>query len=391
MKSISVFTCQTFCLDFLPVFSIALTDKMIMMVDMHKREYRNLLNREEGLEKLAAEEFDRITVSFYRYVRITDVQDFRDQLFVRWEKLGVLGRIYVAEEGINAQCSVPESLWNDFVADVHGTAEFVGIPFKIGVLQDPKSFWKLTIKIRPQIVADGLTIDDYDITNVGTHLDAESFNTAMDDPESIVVDMRNHYESEIGYFDGAWCPPVDTFREQLPMAAEELEDKKDKKVLLYCTGGIRCEKASAYLKDKGFQDVSQLHGGVIAYAHQVREENLDCKFKGSNYVFDERNRENISGEIIANCHQCGDSCDLHTNCINRACNLLFIQCENCKTEMNNTCSKKCKRVASWSEEKQLEYLRKNGTMDQKRFSKSLRAKERLAKKSLWQKLVGVFQ
>ena len=171
-------------------------------MQLYNLEDKNILKK-----KLMEEPFNRVTVSFYRYVRISDVQDFRDQLFVCWENLGVLGRIYIAEEGINAQCSVPEPLWEDFVADVHSIHEFVGMPFKIGILQDPKSFWKLTIKIRPQIVADGLTIDDYDITNVVTHLDAESFNTAMDDPESIVVDMRNHYESEIGYFDGAWCPP----------------------------------------------------------------------------------------------------------------------------------------------------------------------------------------
>ena len=360
------------------------------MSSMHKPEFKNLLNREEGLEKLAAEQFDRVTVSFYRYVRIKDVADFRDQLFQRWEALGVLGRIYVAEEGINAQCSVPQPHWDAFVTDVHGTPEFADMPFKIGVLQDPKSFWKLTIKVRNQIVADGLPIDDYDISNVGTHLDAESFNAAMRDPESIVVDMRNHYESEIGYFDGAWCPPVDTFREQLPMVAKELKDKKDKKVLLYCTGGIRCEKASAYLKDKGFTDVNQLHGGVISYAHQVREKELDCKFKGSNYVFDERNRENISGEVISHCHQCGDLWDMHTNCKNRACNLLFLQCDDCKETMNNTCSKKCKKIHSWPEEKQLEYLKKNGTMDQARFSKSLRAKQKLAKKSPWQKILSLF-
>lgn len=362
-----------------------------MMSSMHKPEFKNYLNREQGLAKLAAEEFERVTVSFYRYVRINDVAEFRDELFKRWDALGVLGRIYIAEEGINAQCSVPQPHWDAFVADVHGTPEFAEMPFKIGVLQDPKSFWKLTIKVRKQIVADGLMIDDYDISNVGTHLDAVSFNEAMNDPESIVVDMRNHYESEIGYFDGAWCPPVDTFREQLPMVAKELEDKKDKKVLLYCTGGIRCEKASAYLKHKGFTDVHQLHGGVISYAHEVRGKNLDCKFKGSNYVFDERNRENISGEIISQCHQCDTPWDLHTNCINRACNLLFLQCDNCKASMNNTCSTACKKISFWPKEKQDAYVKQHGFMNQAKFSKALRAKEKLKKKSPWQKLLSLFR
>ncbi|MCB9809037.1 rhodanese-related sulfurtransferase [Candidatus Nomurabacteria bacterium] len=357
---------------------------------MHK-ELKNTLSRTEGMAKLAAESFDRVTVSFYKYVRLDNVHTLRDEIFARWDTLGVLGRIYLAEEGINAQCSVPEHHWDTFVADLYSIPAFKDIPFKIGVLQNPASFWKLIIKVKKQIVADGLTIEDYDIENVGTHLTAEEFNTALQDPDTIVVDMRNHYESEIGHFNGAWCPPVDTFREQLPMVAEELKEKKDKKVLLYCTGGIRCEKASAYLKHQGFEDVNQLHGGVIAYTHQVREKDLDCNFKGSNYVFDDRIRENISGEVISHCHQCGNTCDLHTNCINRACNLLFIQCSSCKEKMNNTCSKKCKKISLWPEEKQKAYVKKHGAMTQAKFSKSLQAKKMLGKKSPWEKLVGIFK
>lgn len=354
------------------------------------KELRNRMNKQQAMAKLATEDFKRKTVSFYRYVTIDNPKDMRDELFAVWGDFGVLGRIYVSQEGINAQISVPETQWKLFVEHVHSIPQFAGIPFKIAVEEPDTSFWKLIIKVRKQIVADGLDFGEYDIENVGNHLTAREWNEAMEDPDTVVVDMRNHYESEIGHFDDALCHPVDTFREQLPMVAEDIADKKDQKVLLYCTGGIRCEKASAYLKHRGFTDVNQLHGGVIDYAHQVKREGLEHKFKGSNYVFDGRNRENISGEIISECHQCGNSCDMHTNCLNKACNLLFIQCEDCALQMSGCCTKKCKKVTSWSEEKQKRYYKKHGDGSQRAFSKSLQARARLSQQSPWQKIRALF-
>lgn len=346
---------------------------------------RNKLSKQDALAKLNAEEFSRVTVSFYRYVKILDPQTLRDELFSRWDELGCLGRIYIAHEGINAQMSVPEHHWETFVKELHARNEFSDIPFKIGINQGD-SFWKLAIKVKKQIVADGLTMDDYDIENVGNHLSADEFNKAMQDPETVVVDMRNHYESEIGHFEGALCHKVDTFREQLPLVAKDIADKKDKKILLYCTGGIRCEKASAYLKHQGFTDVNQLHGGVIDYAHQIRREGLASKFLGSNYVFDERTRENINGEIISHCHQCEALCDRHVNCANKACNLLFLQCDECEMKTERTCSKKCRKIANLSPEEQKRYCKKHGFMTQQRFSKSLDARNRTGKKSFFQKI-----
>ena len=339
----------------------------------NKHHLRNRLSKKDALAKLRAEDFDRITVSFYRYVTIDNPKKMRDTLFERWNELGCLGRIYFAHEGINAQMSVPEHHWDTFVTELHTIREFRDIPFKIGVEQG-ESFWKLTMKVKKQIVADGLTMNDYNIENVGTHLSAQEFNEAMEDPDTLVVDMRNHYESEIGHFTGALCHRVDTFREQLPLVAKDIADKKDRKVLLYCTGGIRCEKASAYLKHKGFKDVNQLHGGVIAYAHQVRQEGLESKFEGSNYVFDERTRENINGNIISHCYQCDSLCDRHVNCANKACNLLFLQCENCEKDMQHSCSKHCKKIVQLPEDKQKRYYRKHGNMNSQRFSKSLNAR-----------------
>ena len=229
--------------------------------------------------------------------------------------------------------------------------ELKDIPFKIAVEDDGKSFFKLTIKVREKIVADGLSENDYDVTNVGAHLTAKQWNKAIDDG-AVVVDMRNHYESEIGRFKGAICPEVETFKEELPVVKDLLKGKESDQVLLYCTGGIRCEKASAYLKNYGFENVSQLHGGIIDYVRQINENNsIENKFVGKNFVFDERRAERISNDIISNCHQCGDPCDQHINCKNVNCNLLFLQCEKCKEEYDSCCSLDCIEVAKMPEDK----------------------------------------
>lgn len=303
-------------------------------------------------EQLKEEDFNRITISFYRYVIIDDPNLLRDQLFVEWSELGVFGRTYLAKEGVNAQMSVPEHHWEEFMKQLQSRKIFENMPIKKAVEDDGKSFYKLKVKVRSKIVADGLDDDTFDVTNVGKHLTASEFNSAMDNPNAVVIDMRNHYESEVGHFEGAICPEVDTFREELPEVEKILGDKKDQKVLLYCTGGIRCEKASAYLKHKGFEDVNQLHGGIIDYVRQVKAENLDNKFKGKNFVFDERLGERISEEIISKCHQCGAPCDTHTNCSNDDCHLLFIQCDKCAEKYNGACTPECKEIAELPIEEQ---------------------------------------
>ena len=247
--------------------------------------------------------------------------------------------------------SIPQYNWERFKENLYQIKELKDIPFKIAVEDDGQSFFKLTIKVREKIVADGLSENDYDVTNVGAHLTAKQWNKAIDDG-AIVVDMRNHYESEIGRFKGAICPEVETFKEELPVVKDLLKGKESDQVLLYCTGGIRCEKASAYLKNYGFENVSQLHGGIIDYVRQINEnDSLENKFVGKNFVFDERRAERISNDIISNCHQCGDPCDQHTNCKNVNCNLLFLQCEKCKEEYDSCCSLDCIEVAKMPEDK----------------------------------------
>ncbi|WP_303917963.1 rhodanese-related sulfurtransferase [Draconibacterium sediminis] len=301
----------------------------------------NRVNKEELKKRLAEETFQRKTISFYRYHILENPQEFRDELFRDWFPLDCFGRIYVAREGINAQMSVPEHHWEAFVETLKKHEILQDIPIKYAIEDDGKSFYKLTIKVRPKLVADGLDDDAYDVTNVGKHLSGVEFHKYIGQEDTVVVDMRNYYESEIGHFEGAICPEADTFREELEIVTDLLEDKKDKKVLLYCTGGIRCEKASAYLKHQGFTDVNQLHGGILEYARQIKTAKLDSKFIGKNFVFDERLGESVNGEIISKCHQCGKACDSHTNCDNHGCHILFIQCPQCAEKYHGCCTPEC--------------------------------------------------
>ena len=312
----------------------------------HPHHLKNRLNKEEALVKLQTENFERKTISFYRYVKIKDPEAMRNHLFTEWEGLGCLGRIYVAQEGINAQMNVPEPQWEAFVTTLYKLPEFKDIPFKHAVEEPTESFWKLTIKIKDKIVADGIDDPSFDPSDVGTHLDAAAFNAKLEDPNTVCVDMRNFYESEVGHFEGAILPDCATFREELPMVVEALKEDKDKEVLMYCTGGIRCEKASSYLRHRGFKNVYQLHGGIIQYAHEVKEQGLESKFKGKNFVFDGRMAERITDDVLSTCHQCGEPCDTHVNCKNLACNLLFIQCTKCAQEMNGCCNQECAEIAA---------------------------------------------
>ena len=306
-----------------------------------KMHLYNRVNKEELKKRLQEETFSRKTISFYKYHYLENPQELRDNIFRDWFPLGCFGRIYVAREGINAQMSVPEHHFEAFLKTLEKYDILKEIPIKYAIEDDGKSFYKLTIKVRPKLVADGLDEGAYDVTNVGKHLNGLEFHNLIGRENTVVVDMRNFYESEIGHFEGAICPQADTFREELEIVTDLLQEKKDKKILLYCTGGIRCEKASAYLKHSGFEDVNQLHGGILEYVRQIKVANLDSKFTGKNFVFDERMGENVNGQIISHCHQCGKPCDTHTNCANNKCHLLFIQCDECRDKHNGCCTPEC--------------------------------------------------
>jgi UPF0176 protein len=331
----------------------------------------NRISQKELKQRLLDENIPRKTLSFYRYFPIGDPVNFRDELYLRFNELQVFGRIYLAREGINAQISVPVSRFDALRECLESIEGLKGLRLNAAFADDGKSFWVLKIKVREKIVADGISDPAFSMEKKGQYVDAETFNRLTADPDTLVIDMRNHYEFEVGHFEGAIEIPSDTFRDQLPQAVELLKDQKEKQVIMYCTGGIRCEKASAYLLHRGFQKVFHLEGGIIHYANTVKEQGLENKFHGKNFVFDERLGESISGEIIANCHQCGQPADTHTNCKNSACHLLFIQCASCTAIYDGCCSSACMQVYHLPEEEQ-KLLRKGQMKDRAVFNKSRR-------------------
>lgn len=321
---------------------------------MSKEELRNLISRDELKRRLEAETEPRTTLSYYKYHPIADPQAFRDELYQKFLELGVLGRIYVAHEGINAQMSVPAAQFEAFKTYLYSFDFLDGLRLNIAVEDDGKSFWVLNVKVRAKIVADGIEDASFSMQRRGKYLNAAQFNELTEKADTLVIDMRNYYEYEVGHFDNAIEIPADTFREQLPMAVEKFRDQKDKSVIMYCTGGIRCEKASAYMMHHGFQDVYHLEGGIIEYVREVKEQGLPNKFRGKNFVFDERLGEQISDDIISHCHQCGEKCDTHHNCENPTCHLLFLQCQACREKFKGCCCQECSDLKHLSPEEQKE-------------------------------------
>jgi len=324
----------------------------------------NRVNNEELKARMLSDDQERVTLSFYQYHQLSDPEAFRNSFYLGLSEFEVFGRIYVAKEGINGQISVPEENFEAFKTYLYSIAWLKDIRLNIAIEDDGKSFYKLKIKVRDKIVADGLDDASFDVTKRGRHLSAEEVNALLGEEDTVVVDMRNHYESEVGHFDKAICPDVETFREALPIVEDLLDDKKEEHIIMYCTGGIRCEKASAYYLHKGFKNVAMIDGGIIEYSRQCEELGLDNKFIGKNFVFDERMGERISEEVIAKCHQCGAACDQHVNCANDACHILFIQCDSCAKANENCCSKACSDFNQLPEEQRDELkgtLEFNGT------------------------------
>ncbi len=325
----------------------------------------NRVNNKELKEKMLAETEKRITVSFYKYFNIADTVNYRNNLYLALTKINVFGRIYIANEGINGQISVPESKLQDFKEVLYNSApELNGIRLNIAIDDDGKSFWVLRAKIRAKIVADGITDSNFDPSVTGKYLSAKDYNELSEKPDTIIIDMRNHYEYEVGHFENAQEVPSDTFRDQLPMAIDMLKEDKNKNIIMYCTGGIRCEKASAYMLHNGFKNVFHLEGGIIEYTRQAKEQGLPIKFKGKNFVFDERLGERITEDILSECHICGKPCDTHTNCKNDGCHLLFIQCEECAILLEGCCSTDCMEEKNMPSDLQKEKRagRNNGAM-----------------------------
>ena len=305
----------------------------------------NQISNKELKKRMHEETEPRATISFYKYFQIDEPLMFRNELYLKFVEIDVFGRVYIASEGINGQISVPQNKKDAFKEILYNAHPALnGIRLNEALDNDGKSFWVLRMRVRNKIVADGIDDLSFNPSNTGKYLSAKDYNKLSEQANTIVVDMRNSYEYEVGRFKNAVKVPAATFREQLPMAVEMLKDYKDKNIVMYCTGGIRCEKASAYMLHNGFNNVYHIEGGIIEYVRKARQEELPVKFIGKNFVFDERLGERVTDEVIAKCHQCGKPSDRHTNCANQECHDLVIQCEKCAEEFIGCCSEQCKSV-----------------------------------------------
>jgi UPF0176 protein len=272
-----------------------------------------------------------IITSFYKYARVDDPVKFQQELLDLSRSLDLKGRIMVGEEGLNGCAYGTKHNIEKFKKELSKNKLFNDIDFKD--LKSDYGYRKLFVRLRKEIVNANFEVD---IENISP----KELKESLDKKEDIVlVDMRNDYEFKIGKFKDARLIRMRNFRE-LPSKLEEIEDLRDKKVVTYCTGGVRCEKASAFLKENGFQDVKQLRGGILRY----EEEYPDTYFEGKCYVFDDRigvqlNKKNVGP--ISNCEWCDKPCDDYLNCHNIDCDKRFIACDGCRELHNKSCCEEC--------------------------------------------------
>lgn len=334
------------------------------MKKLYNQKSKDLL-----VKKLESEDFNRTTCSFYKYVTIVDPITFRDKIYEEFDNLEILGRVYIAEEGMNAQISVPDKNWGLFLKLISSIKLLYDVDIKTAI-NDGISFYKLIVKVKKEIVAYNIPKNKFNMDVVGEHLNTKQFNEAIENSNTTVIDMRNIYESEVGQFISAEIPQVEKSKDLLPEVRKMLKGREHHQVLLYCTGGIRCEKASSFLINEGIKNVKQLQGGIIQYAHDIKKEGLESKFVGKNFVFDARLGERVTEDIISTCHLCGEKSDSHKDCKNDACHILFIQCSKCDEKLNGCCSIECKKIASLPIDEQIKYRKNQKYVDKRRYFKS---------------------
>ena len=265
---------------------------------------------------------------YYCYTKIDDPESFRVAHHLFCIENNIRGRIIVAKEGINGTISGTEEDCKKYMEALHADPRFSHTEFKIES-SESNAFQKLNIRVKDEIVNSGFT-----------YIEPHEFRKVKNEENIVIVDVRSDYEHNVGKFKNAISFDIQNFRD-FPDKVEELEKYKDKKIITYCTGGIKCEKASAYLLEKGFKNVYQLHGGIIKYGIEEGGEDFD----GKCYVFDNRvvvDVNNVNPTVISSCHICGTNCDRMVNCANPECNKHVSICENCADEMEGACSEACK-------------------------------------------------
>ncbi len=282
-------------------------------------------------------------VAFYKYVHIEEADVYAVRHLKYCKRLGITGRIIVADEGLNGQFSGTIEQCQKYIADLIADPRFAETDFKIDPCDAP-AFKKMHVRYKPEIVHSGLR-DPNEIDpskETGKHLSAEAFKKLKKEDNVVVLDVRSNYEHSVGKFKGAMTLDIENFRD-FPAKISELEDLKDKTIITYCTGGIKCEKASALLLKRGFKDVYQLDGGILKYGKEGGGED----FEGKCYVFDGRitvDVNSVNPVIITKCIHCGETSARYVNCANVLCNDQIILCEQCGWEWEGTCSSACKEA-----------------------------------------------
>jgi UPF0176 protein len=274
---------------------------------------------------------------YYTYVRIDNPEQYRDEHHLFCLENNLLGRVIVSPEGLNGTVSGLIEDCEKYMAYLRSDARFAGTEFKIEE-HDRHTFHKLHVRVKEEIVNSDLPVDP--LVRTGKHLEPAELKVLLDDPNVVLVDMRSNYEHAVGKFKGAVTFDMENLRE-LPEHVHEIEHLKDKKIVTYCTGGIKCEKASAYLLERGFTDVYQLHGGIIRYGLEEGGENFD----GKCYVFDNRvvvDVNKVNPTVVSTCYICHESCDRMVNCANAECNRHIPICEKCGDALEGACSAECR-------------------------------------------------
>ncbi len=280
------------------------------------------------------------TLLYYCYSTIADGEQFAADHLKFCKSLNLTGRVIVADEGLNGTVSGSPEGCKTYMDTLHADERFAGIDFKVDEVDTP-SFVKMHVRYKDEIVHSGLR--DPNIINpqqkTGVHLEPKEFLEMKDGEDVIILDVRSNYEHNLGKFKNAITLDIENFRD-FPEKINELAQYKDKKIITYCTGGIKCEKASALLLHEGFTDVYQLHGGIIKYGKEAGGEDFD----GKCYVFDNRlsvEVNSVNPVVIATCYNCGKVTDKMINCANPECNEHFTQCDDCGTATQGCCSTTC--------------------------------------------------
>jgi UPF0176 protein len=279
---------------------------------------------------------------YYKYIVIDDPEAFMEEHRALCERIGVKGRIHVAHEGINGTVSGTIEQTKQYMDEMHQDSRYSDVMFKVEQ-SEGHAFKKLKVKVKPEIVNLDLE-DDVDPNKLtGKHLSPKEFFEAMQDEEVIILDARNTYEYDLGHFKNAIKPDIETFRELPQWVRENLSQHKDKKILTYCTGGIRCEKFSGFLVNEGFQDVSQLEGGIISYGYDPEVQGK--LWDGKCYVFDERISVPVNrteeAKVVGKCYYCEKPEERYVKCGNPECNKHLLLCEDCEHEHKRSCSTEC--------------------------------------------------